>query len=105
MSVLKGVLLEELDRLEKSKIAYEEMLSKLHSGTIFVRKMGKSSYVYRKKKVKGKVISEYIGNSSSEEARKAIEEYDEYLRIKGNIKSVNKELLKLKKICEHYDRK
>ena len=103
MSVLKGVLFEELERLEKNKIAYEEMLAKLPRGTIFVRKMGKSSFVYRKRKEQGKVVSEYLGNNTSEKAKQAIEEYMEYLRIRENLRSINGEIIKLRKICRYYE--
>ena len=103
MSVLRGVLFEELERLENNKVAYEEMLAKLPRGTIFVRKMGKSSFVYRKRKEQGKVVSEYLGNNTSEKAKQAIEEYNEYRRLRENIRSINCEIVILRKACKLYE--
>ena len=65
MSVLQGVLLEEIQRLEKNIESYEIMLSQLPRGTIFIKSIGSSAFAYRKRKEGKKVISEYLGNIES----------------------------------------
>ena len=103
MSVLQGVLLEEIGRLEKNIANYEEMLLSLPRGTIFIKKIGQSSFVYRKRKEKGKVISNYLGNYSDDKVKKEIELSNEYKRIKNNIRLSKKELIKLKKAYKAYE--
>lgn len=102
MAIIEGVLQEELQRLEKNISHYEKMLLKLPRGTIFIRQMGNSSFVYRKKKEKGKVISEYLGNINNERAQKGIELSQEYKRINKNIKISKIELQKLRKAYKTY---
>ncbi len=103
MSVLQGVLFEEIERLERVISNYKEKLSSLPRGSIFVRKMGKSSFVYRKRKENGVVISEYLGNFDDQEVKKQIELSEEYKRVKQNIRSARMELEKLKRAYKVYD--
>lgn len=103
MSVLEGILQEEIDRLERNIKSYEEMLQKLPRGSIFVRKMGNSYFVYRKRKENGKVVSEYLGNSLDESVQKQIELSNEYKRIKNNYRVAKSELAKLRKAYKSYD--
>lgn len=103
MSVLQGVLFEEIERLERVISNYKEKLYSLPRGSIFVRKMGKSSFVYRKRKENGAVISEYLGNFDDQEVKKQIELSEEYKRVKQNIRSASMELEKLKRAYKVYD--
>lgn len=103
MSVIEGVLLEEIDRLEKNILSYENSLNNLPRGTIFIRKMGNSFFAYRKRKEKQKVVSIYLGNINDEKVKKEIELSNEYKRIKNNIRLCSKELNKLKKAVKAYD--
>lgn len=102
MSVLEQVLKEEISRLEKIVSHYEQMISKLPRGSIFVRKMGSSSFVYRKRKENGKVVSAYLGNLNQESVQKEIELSEEYKRIKGNLRIAKQELYKLRKAVKAF---
>lgn len=104
MSVLQGVLLEEINRLESNIFNYKKMLSSLPKGSLFIRRMGNSEFVYRKRKENGKVVSEYLGNINSVKAKEQMLLSNEYKRICNNIKIAEKELLKLKKAYKIYDR-
>ena len=97
MSVLGNVLIEEQQRLKRDISIYEEMLNDLPRGSIFIRKMGSSSYAYRKYKEKGKLISVYLGNIKEEKVKREIELSNDYKRIKNNISVAKKELNKLNK--------
>ena len=103
MSILKGVLQEEIARLERNIKSYSEMLLSLPKGSIFIRKMGGSSFAYRKWKENGKVVSQYLGNVNDVEVQKQIELSGEYKRIKGNIQVAKQELLKLRKAYKIYE--
>ena len=105
MSVLNSVLLEEIERLERNISEYQKILSSLPRGSIFIRKIGGSSYAYRKRKENGKIVSEYLGNIDSDEAKRQIELSEEYKRIKSNIKIGNEELMKIRKAYHFYARK
>lgn len=104
MSVLQGVLLEEINRLESNIFNYKKMLSSLPKGSLFIRRMGNSEFVYRKRKENGKVVSEYLGNINSVKTKEQMLLSNEYKRICNNIKIAEKELLKLKKAYKIYDR-
>lgn len=103
MSILKGVLQEEIVRLERNIKSYSEMLLSLPKGSIFIRKMGGSSFAYRKWKENGKVVSQYLGNINDANVQKQIELSNEYKRIKGNIRVAKQELLKLRKAYKIYE--
>lgn len=104
MSVLEGVLLEEIARLERKIAGYEQLLLSLPRGTIFVRKMGGSSFAYRKKKENGRVFSEYLGNIKDDGVQKEIKLSEEYKRIRLNLKSAEDELATLRKAHKTYER-
>lgn len=104
MSVLQEVLKEEIERLQRNISHYENIISKLPKGCIFIRKIGNSSYAYRKRKEKGKVISVYLGNIECEYTQQQIQLTEEYKRIQHNIKVSKSELLKLKKAYSVYER-
>lgn len=103
MSILRGVLLEEIDRLKANISNYENILKELPKGSIFVRKMNNASFVYRKQRVKEKIVSEYIGPLNSEKAKLEIEKSNNYKRVKNNIALAKKELVKLQKAVKAYE--
>lgn len=102
MSVLEGVLLEEINRLEKNILEYEKMLSSLPRGSIFIRQMGKSKFAYRKRKENGVVISEYLGSIDNDSVKKEIALSNDYKRISNNIRLSKLELSKLRKAYKVY---
>jgi len=103
MSVIQSILNEEVLRLEKNIAQYNKMVLSLPKGSIFIRKIGNSFFVYRKRRENGKVVSQYLGNKKSKEAQRQIELSHEYHRICSNIKVAEKELKKLRKACKAYD--
>ena len=102
MSVLEQVLKEELGRLERNVSYYEQLLSSLPRGSIFIRKIGSSSFAYRKRKENGMVVSVYLGNLNQESVQNEIELSEEYKRIKGNLRIAKQELYKLRKAVKVY---
>lgn len=105
MSIFEGVVQEEIDRLNRSIEIYKQLLSDLPRGTIFVRKMGNSSFVYRKWKINGLVYSKYIGKYDSEIVKQEIVKSQEFKRVSLNLRMATNELSRLRKVCKVYDRK
>lgn len=103
MSILEGVLREELQRLESNLLAFKDKLKKLPRGTIYISKIYNASFVYRKHKEDGKVISEYIGPLNKKISQDAIDQAKDYKRLKKMISDGNKELIKLRKALKAYD--
>ena len=99
MSIIQGVLLEEIERLQKNIAHYESMLLSLPRGTIFI----KNKYVYRKRKDNGVVISTYLGKIEQDSVKKEIEKSREFKRIKSNLITAKKELAKLRKAYKSYE--
>ena len=70
MSVLKEVLIEELDRIKKNIDSYESLLLSLPKGYLFEQTINGKPYCYRKHREGSVIVSEYIGASESDEAKK-----------------------------------
>ena len=102
MSVLRNVLIEENERLEKNIHAYEEILSKLPKGSIVVRKIRNHYFVYRNVRIDHRVISIYIGKKGSAKVEEQILLRKEYLRTKRNLQLANEEFKKLSKALKVY---
>ena len=102
MSVLEGVLKEELERIQRNIESYESLLSSLPKGYLFEQVIGGKPYVYRKRREGGKIVSEYVGPRDCEEAQKARIDYQERRRVETNLRSLKKEEARLIKALRHY---
>lgn len=60
MPVMKDVLIEELERLERMEKAYLKKISELPKGSISMKKIAGKMYPYRAYREGNKVISEYL---------------------------------------------
>ena len=102
-SVLKGVLIEELERnLQKQKVFSNE-LAKYHKGSLVVVKVHGDQYLYRKYRDGKRIISIYVGPIKSDEAKKAYKDRNKYIKLKQDIKDLKDEEKKLRKAVEIYD--
>ena len=61
MSVLKGILKEEGDRLKEVEKSYLREIAKLPEGSVQIKKIKERPYPYRVLSKKGKVQTEYLG--------------------------------------------
>lgn len=102
VSVLKEVLIEELDRIKKNIDSYESLLLSLPKGYLFEQTINGKPYCYRKHREGSVIVSEYIGTSESDEAKKAHADYRERKRIESNLRIMRKEEDKLVKALRHY---
>ena len=67
MSILEGVLVEELERIRKNIVSYESLLNQLPKGYLSIQILGGKQYAYRKKREGKRIVSEYLGPVGSPE--------------------------------------
>ena len=96
-SVLKGVLEEELERNLQKQRVFSNELSKYPKGSLVAVRVHGDQYVYRKYRNGKKIISVYVAPINSEEAKKAYEERNKYLKLKQDLNYLKAEEKKLRK--------
>jgi len=96
ISVIKGVLEEELERNRRMKSRYVLELEKLPKGSIFIRNIGNQEYCYLKYRENGKIIAKYLGNKKTIDIGKL----NELIIERKHIESVIKRLLDEEKEIE-----
>ena len=101
--VLKGVLKEELERNLQKQRVFSNELSKYPKGSLVVVKIHGDEYLYRKQRVKDKIVSEYIGRKESDAAKKAYDDRVKYLSLKKDLKDLKDEEIHLRKVIKIYD--
>ena len=101
-SVLKGVLEEELERNLQKQRVFSNELAKYPKGSLVVVKVHGDQYLYRKFRDGDKIVSIYVGPAKSNEAKKAYEDRDKYIKLRQDIKDLKEEEKKLRKAVEIY---
>jgi hypothetical protein len=94
MGVVLGILKEERDRLDAQLLKYKNKLFSLPNASIKKRDRY-LYYIYRQGK---KVLTEYIGELSSEKAKKAIMQDAERKKYKQRIKDTFLELKEIRRL-------
>jgi len=102
MSVIEDVLKEEVKRLEGNIHFFSNMLKSIPRGTVSIQKINNNYFVYRKKKVDGRVVSEYIGKKGSKESIKAFEDAEKYRKVKKDLRITMSEYKKLRRVYKIY---
>ena len=102
-SVLKGVLEEELERNLQKQRVFSNELAKYPKGSLVIVKVHGDKYLYRKYRDGHKIVSIYVAPINSDEARKAYEDRDKYIKLKQDIKDLKEEENKLRKVIGIYD--
>lgn len=102
-SVLKGVLIEELERNLQKQRVFSNELAKYPKGSLVIVRIHGDQYLYRKYRDEKRIISIYIGPINSDEAKKAYADRDKYLKLKQDIKDLQEEEKKLRKAIDIYD--
>ena len=74
MSVIKGVLEEELKRLKELSEDYEKKIDSLRKGSISRKKRNKNVYLYWAFRENDKIKFIYIGPEGSDAGKKALED-------------------------------
>lgn len=102
MSVLEGVLIEELERIQQNIASYEGLLAALPKGYLSNQTINGHTYYYRKRREGSRVLSEYIGPLESEETKKAQADYQERKRVVTALRILRKEETRLRKALRHF---
>lgn len=97
MRFIEGTLLDEISELKREIAACEAKLLSLPRGSIFIRKMGNSSFAYRKRKENGKVVSEYLGNVEIIEVKRQIRLSQYYKLTKRDLRKLKKRLINIER--------
>jgi len=95
MSIIKGILEEELERLEKLSAFYKNKISEAPRGLISVKVRSGKRYIYLARRDGKKLILDYVGKDVPElrnalnERTKQRKEYQAKLRkVKENLREV-----------------
>ena len=102
MSVIRHVLEEELDRLEKLIPEYEQKLKNIPDGSVSRKKRNKKYYLYRAYRDKGKINFVYIGHEDSDAAKQALADRKERIRYQQLLKKVKADIRELKRALSGY---
>jgi len=99
MSIIKGILEEELHRLEELSVFYKKKISESPRGSISLKERSGKRYLYLARREDKKVVFDYIGKDVPEvrkilsEQMRQRKEYQAKLRqVKENLKEVERSL-------------
>jgi hypothetical protein len=99
MSVIRGILEEERDRLEELSVFYKEKIAEAPRGSISVKERGGKKYIYLARREDKKIIFEYVGkdipkvrDALNERIRQRKEYQAKLLQARENLKEVKRAL-------------
>jgi len=99
MSIIKQILREEYERLQKLEIIYSEDIKRLPKGSISYKKRHYKYYAYQVFRVGSKVKFFYLGKPSSEKVIKLSEKIEkrrisqkQLHQVRANLKEVRRAL-------------
>jgi hypothetical protein len=98
MSVIKGLLEEELSRNRRMQNRYSDEIKVLPKGSLMIRKIGSKEYCYYKYRSGRKVITDYIGKKQDvdlESIIKLITRRQELEILINKLKHEEKEIIKM----------
>ncbi len=96
-SVIVGVLQDELDRNRRMQARYQQEISQLPKGSLYLRKINHQQYYYLNYRQDSKVIAKYIGKQDDvkvEQVKKGLSERKHYNELLKKLSSEEKWLLK-----------
>ena len=104
MSIFLDVMKEELERNIYKQNAFINELNNLPKGYLSECLIDNRKYVYRKYRVKDKIVSEYVGVPGDDAVLKAYEDRANYIKLSKAIKLLKKEEQKLRKAIKDYEK-
>lgn len=87
-----------LIKIEKDIERYRELINGLPKGSIFVRNVNNKKYVYRNRKIDGKVKCEYLGRFTDDRVREEIKKSHQYKTYVAKIRMLTKQKKNIAKI-------
>ena len=104
MSIFLDVMKEEVERNLYKQNAFMEQIKSLPKGYLSECVIDNKVYIYRKRRVGNKILSEYIGIPDDNNVKKAIDDRKAYLDLKQSIKLLKKEEKRLRKAIKEYEK-
>ena len=105
MSVVNGILKEELERLERLQAKYSAMLEALPKGSLRKKKIGQKIYFYLVSRKGDRVVTEYLCQGDSPKA-KSFEKQDAKRRdLKSKVKGVKEDITEIRRSLGKFARK
>lgn len=104
MAIFLDVMKEELERNIYKQNAFKEELKKLPSGYLSQCIIGGKPYIYRKKRIGNKIVSEYVGVPNDELVKKAESDRNDYINIKQSLKRLKEEEKRLRRAIKDYEK-
>jgi hypothetical protein len=99
MSIIKGILEEELNRLEELSVFYKEKISKAPRGSISMKERSGKRYIYLAHREDKNIIFDYVGKdvpevrmALNEQIRQRKEFQAKLRQVKENLKEVRRSL-------------
>ena len=104
MAIFLDVMKEELERNLYKQYAFKEQLQNLPNGYLSICVIDGRSYVYRKKRIGNKIVSEYIGVPGDNCVKEAEIQRSDYLKIKASLKHLKDEEKRLRRAIKDYEK-
>ncbi len=101
----KNILSEELKNAIKMLRYYKKEFNNKYSWGYSIKKIGKNKYLYKMKRIDGKVIYKYSGKANADVIKKIKQEKIEKKKIKKAIIELKNEIKFIKKSIEYGKRK
>ena len=97
MSIVKNMLVEERNRLEKLLKKYLKNLKRFPKGSISIKTINNIKYIYLAFREDKKVHFKYIGRKDSDKAKEIKKDIQERRELEKRIKQVKESLKEVKK--------
>ena len=105
MSIVSGILEEELNRLENLLSKYSANLASLPKGALRKRKIGQKVYLYLISRKGDHVVTDYLCQEGSPEAARFEEQDAKRRELKVKMKKVKEELAEIRRSLGKLGRK
>jgi hypothetical protein len=86
MSVIRGIVQEEEERLKSLLEYYSEQLKEFPRGSVRIRELKGNQYAYLVYREEGRVKNEYLGSILSEKVQQTIEQANQRNKIRAQQK-------------------
>jgi hypothetical protein len=104
MSIIISVLNDELDRNQRTQLAYQKELSQYFKGSLVVKKRKSIDYFYLAyRDSKGQIKTDYIGNIQSIKVNEVQQQIQKRKEILSILKDLKKDELTLRKMLRLKD--
>lgn len=105
MTLVAGILEEELERLKSLLRRRTERLSVYPKGSVRIKKIGGREYLYRVYRERSKIISKYLCSRTNPMAEHYLKENSSRQELKKSIKEIHTDISNIGKSLEKLRRK